>query len=64
MSKIGTYALEVMEDEANTRYRNDMEAGSDMVLRYTARGRVKAKTTSKLNAVRAAPSKYEPRYRT
>ena len=64
MSKIGTYALERMEDEANARYRNDMEAGSYLVLRNPARGRVKAKTTSKLNAVRAAPSKYEPRYRT
>ena len=38
MSKIGTYALEVMEDEANTRYRNDMEAGSYLVLRNPARG--------------------------
>jgi|TARA_R110000796_G_scaffold239323_1_gene359993 hypothetical protein len=64
MSKIGTYALEVMEDEANTRYRNDMEAGSYLVLRNPARGRVKAKTPNKFDAVRAAPNEHEARSRT
>ena len=32
MSKIGSYALERMDDEANTRYRNDYGTGSHMVL--------------------------------
>ena len=63
MSKIGSYVLEVMEDEANTRYRNDMEAGSYMVLWNPARGRVKAKVASELDAVRAAPNKHGARSR-
>ena len=53
MSKIGSYVLEVMEDEANTRYRNDYGTGSDMVLRNPARGGTKAEITSQLNAARA-----------
>ena len=53
MSKIGTYALEVMDNEANTGYRNDYATGSDMVLRNPARGGTKAEITSQLNAARA-----------
>ena len=64
MSKIGSYALEVMDNEANTRYRDNMEAGSYLVLWDSKRGRVKAEVASEPDAVRAAPSKHGSRSRT
>ena len=64
MSKIGSYALGVMDNEANTRYRNDMEAGSYLVLWNPKRGRGKAEVTSEPNAVRATPNKHGSRNRT
>ena len=64
MSKIGSYALEVMDNEANARYRDNMEAGSYLVLWNPKRGRGKAEVTSEPDAVRATPSPYKPRNRT
>jgi len=64
MSKIGSYALEVMDNEANARYRDNMEAGSYLVLWDPKRGRVKAKVASELDAVRTAPSEHKSRNRT
>tara|TARA_B110000483_G_scaffold38623_1_gene47684 strand:- start:99 stop:293 length:195 start_codon:yes stop_codon:yes gene_type:complete len=63
MSKIGSYVLEVIEDEANTRYRNDYGTGSDMVLRNTKRGGAKAKVADQLDAIRTAPVWNLRRYR-
>ena len=64
MSKIGSYALEVMDDETNTRYRDNMEAGSYLVLWNPTRGRVKAEVTSELDATRTSYTEYELHNRT
>lgn len=53
-----------MDNEANARYRDNMEAGSYMVLWNPKRGRGKAEVTSEPDAVRAAPASYKPRNRT
>ena len=59
MSKIGSYALEVMDDETNTRYRDNMEAGSYLVLWNPTRGRVKAEVVSEPDAARTSYTEYE-----
>jgi len=58
MSKIGSYALERMDDEDNTRYRDNMEARSYLVLWNPKGGRVKSKDASESYAVRATPYKH------
>ena len=54
MSKIGNYVLGEMEENANTRYRNDYGNEPHMVLWYSYLRRKARESFAKSYAVRAA----------